>query len=117
MSWPLPHAFEKHHMGHPIKIENIEEMRLQQGIDDVELRTEIRRLRVGNFVNLTFVSGAGSSETLTVRITKVNGSNFLGKLVEKPRSSNLSEMSADAVVAFRNDQIHSISNKQHVSES
>src|SRR5207248_1333804 len=33
-----------------IEIENIEEMRRQEGIDDVELRGEIRGLKVGDFV-------------------------------------------------------------------
>jgi len=104
-------------MAQLVKIEDIEEMRLQQGIDDVELKAEIRKLKVGDFVNLTFVSGAGSSETLSVRIIKVNGSSFLGKLVEKPRSNSLAELSAELAVAFSKDQIHSISNKRHACES
>ena len=39
-------------MRHTIVIENIEEMRRREGIDDVELREAIRGLRVGDFVRL-----------------------------------------------------------------
>ena len=58
-----------------VEIENIEEMRCRQGIDDVELREAIRGLRVGDVVRLTFLAGAGSSagETLSVRVTSIRG--------------------------------------------
>ena len=37
-----------------MEIENIEDMRVREGIDDIELREEIRRLRTGDW----FVAGA-----------------------------------------------------------
>ena len=43
-----------------VPIENIEEMRLREGIDDTELRKEIRRLKVGDFVRLTMLTRAPS---------------------------------------------------------
>ena len=67
-----------------VAIEEIEQMRRQQGIEDAELRREIRGLRVGDRVKLTFLPGATSAagETLLVRITSINGRAFRGKLVE-----------------------------------
>ena len=46
-----------------VRIENIEEMRLHEGIDDTELRKEIRALKVGDFVKLTLLARAGSFES------------------------------------------------------
>jgi hypothetical protein len=45
-------------MRHTVAIEDIEEMRRQEGIDDVELRKAIRGLHVGDSVKLTFLAGA-----------------------------------------------------------
>jgi hypothetical protein len=50
-----------------VEIEDIEQRRLWAGIDDVELRSEIRGLHVGDFVNLTFLTGTTSFETLRAR--------------------------------------------------
>ena len=44
-------------MRNPVEIENIEEMRRREGIDDVELRSEIRDLQVGDSVRLTLMTG------------------------------------------------------------
>ena len=44
-------------MRNPVQIENIEEMRRREGIDDVELRSEIRDLQVGDSVRLTLMTG------------------------------------------------------------
>ena len=44
-----------------LRIENIEAMRLRQGIDDVELRAAIRGLGVGDSVRLTIFSGDASA--------------------------------------------------------
>jgi len=92
----------------PIELENIEEMRRQEGIDDVELRLEIRNLRVGDFVKLTFVTGAASFETLRVRITSIRGAAFRGKLAKKPTSSTLAELEEGSSLAFTTAHIHSI---------
>jgi len=40
-----------------IDLENIDELRQSHGIDDVELHEAIARLRVGDHVFLTFLSG------------------------------------------------------------
>jgi hypothetical protein len=52
-----------------VEIEDIEQRRRRAGIDDVELRSEIRGLRVGDVVRVTFLTGTTSFETLSVRIT------------------------------------------------
>src|SRR5437764_1036180 len=44
-------------MRHRVKIEDIEEMRQRQGIDDAELREAIRGLEVGDLVRLTLLTG------------------------------------------------------------
>jgi len=97
-----------------IPLENIEELRREQGIDDVDLRMEIRTLKAGDFVKLTFVVGAGAFETLSVRITSIRGSAFRGKLVKRPKGSRLSELQAVAPILFTTAHIHSLIRKQEV---
>ncbi len=97
-------------MHNSIEIENIEEMRFREGIEDPELREEIRGLAVGDFVNLTFLTGskAPGGETLVVRITSIRGSAFRGKLVRGPTLAGLSELRAGSAVAFTMAHIHSL---------
>ncbi len=92
-----------------VEIENIEEMRRQEGIDDVELRDEIRRLAVGDFVKVTFLAGTKACETLLVRITSIRGPAFRGKLVHGPTSTGLSQLRAGSPIAFTTAHIHSLS--------
>ncbi len=96
-----------------VEIENIEEMRRLVGIDDAELRVEIRGLKVGDFVKLTFLIGTSSFETLLVRITSIRGSAFRGKLAEKPTATNLRKLGAEAVV-FTTAHIHSLHKRAEV---
>jgi len=92
-----------------VTLENIEELRRQNGIDDVELREGIHRLRAGDFVNLTFLTGPASFETLLVRITSVRGPAFRGKLAAKPTSNGLSSLRVGSAVTFTSTHIHSLS--------
>jgi hypothetical protein len=91
-----------------LQIENIEEMRRRQGIDDVELHEEIRQLVPGDIVKISFVSGPTSFETLRVRITSIKGTAFRGKLANRPHSSALSPLHVGSAIAFCADHIHSI---------
>jgi hypothetical protein len=93
-----------------IQIENIEARRLRQGIDDVELREEILGLRVGDSVRVTLLTDpAGlTGETLPVRITRIRGATFRGKLTVKPASSALAGLRVGTPVAFTADHIHSL---------
>jgi hypothetical protein len=86
-----------------VDIENIEEMRRQEGIDDVELRMEIRELKVGDQVRLTISSGAKFHGTVLVRITQIRGSAFRGKLVKKAP-----KLPAGGLVTFTTAHIHSV---------
>jgi hypothetical protein len=95
-------------MQDPIVIENIEEMRSQEGIDDVELRTRIRGLAVGDFVKLTFLTGLKTFETLLVRITRIKGSAFRGKLASEPACTGQSKLHVGTAVAFTTAHIHSV---------
>jgi hypothetical protein len=97
-------------MRNAVEIENIEELRWREGIDDAELREEVGGLRVGDFVNLTFLSGVQpfSSKTLPVRITRVSGDAFGGKLAATPASAGLAHLRAGCPVAFHADHIHSL---------
>jgi hypothetical protein len=99
-------------MQYTIALENIEEMRLQEGIDDVELRKEIRGLRVGDFVKLTFLTRTASCETLLVRITGIRGSAYQGTLAKKPTSNGLSELQVGVSIPFTTAHIHSIAKGQ-----
>ena len=94
----------------PLDIENIEEMRRQQGIDDAELRQAIGRLQVGDSVKLTFRPGvaATSGETLPVLITSIRGQSLQGKLAHKPATAGLAWLLVGSPVEFTTAQIHSI---------
>jgi hypothetical protein len=97
-------------MWHAIAIENIEELRSQLGIEDRELREAIRGLRVGDLIRLTFLPGEApnAGETLEVRITRIDGSHFRGKLMDGPTSPGLSHLRRGASVGFTKDEIHSL---------
>ena len=98
-------------MKHPIEIENIEGLRRREGIDDTELREEVRRLQVGDLVLLTFRIGTKScaGETLLVRITRIRDGEFRGELAERPTSPRLSGLRVRSPLAFTAAHIHSVS--------
>jgi len=100
-------------MRQALEIENIEQLRHKAGIDDVELRAAICRLRVGDSVKLTFKAGATSpaGETLRVRITSIQGCRFRGKLSERPELVGLSKLRVGSAVRFPPAHIHSIPNR------
>ncbi len=85
-------------------------MRRRAGINDAELWTAIRALRLGDHVRLTFLGGAGShaAETVRVRITRIRGNEFRGKAVDRPASRGLSGLHAGSAVAFTASHIHSV---------
>jgi hypothetical protein len=96
---------------HPgIAIENIEEMRRREGVEDLELADQIRALAVGDTVKLTFLQGGRTfpGEVLSVRITSIKGSKFRGKLVDRPAAAGLAELHAGAAVTFTAANIHSV---------
>jgi len=95
-------------MRNSIEIENIEEMRHLQGIEDVQLEDEIDRLRVGDLVKLTFLTGTKAFETLAVKITSIQDGAFRGQLTVMPASSHLSQMRVGSRIKFTRAHIHSI---------
>jgi hypothetical protein len=95
-------------MRNQVAIENIDEMRRRAGIDDAELREAIRQLKVGDAIRLTLVSRTGNAETLFVRITRIQGSAFRGKLTRKPAAVSLSSLRVGSPVVFTTVHIHSI---------
>jgi hypothetical protein len=95
-----------------IQIENIDELRRCNGIDDIELHDEIGRLRVGDHVLLTFLSGTNLRTTLAVRITRIRAGRFRGRLAARPAQPNLLGLPTNAMVAFTAGQIHSIARPQ-----
>jgi hypothetical protein len=86
-----------------IELENIEEMRRQQGIDDVELTEAIRRLKVGDIVKLTFLTKTHNFETAQVRITQISGITFRGKVIQTS-----SRVRRGKTVEFTIAHIHSV---------
>jgi hypothetical protein len=103
-------------MRHPVEIEDIEGKRRQEGIEDVELREEIRGLRVGDVVKLTFLAGPHSFETLPVRITRIRGSAFRGKLAVGPTATGLLSLRLGSAVTFTTEHIHSLARKRLAHE-
>jgi len=101
-------------MRQSVEIENIEEMRRREGIEDVELQEEIRGLAIGDFVKLTFMAGTTSivRETLLVRLTRIRGPSFRGKLATRPASAGLSKLRVGSPLAFTTAHIHSLPKDQ-----
>jgi hypothetical protein len=101
-------------MRHGVAIENIEEMRRREGIEDVDLQRGIRVLEVGDFIKLTLLTPATPSvgETLCVRITHINGDRFRGRLGSRPVSTGLSSLQAGSHVSFTTAHIHSLSKRR-----
>jgi hypothetical protein len=95
-----------------IMIENIEEMRQREGIDDVELHEEIGGLQVGDHVRLTFLSGGSLRKTLTVRITRIRAGQFRGRLADHLAPPEMLGLRPNALVTFTADEIHSIARAQ-----
>jgi hypothetical protein len=93
-----------------VVIENIEEMRLRQGIHDDELRQTVLRLRVGDVVKLTFSTTkmTCAGETLLVRVTQIKGELFRGKLADRPALPALSSLRVGSSVVFKSEHIHSV---------
>jgi hypothetical protein len=94
-----------------VELENIEEMRLQAGIDDVGLREEVRRLRAGDFVKLTARVGARPppGDPLLVRVTSVGGGVIRGKLAGGAR---LSRLKAGSLLIFTAANVHSVTSQR-----
>jgi hypothetical protein len=97
-------------MRKPVEIENIEEMRRREGIEDVELREGICRLHVGDFVKVTLLSRGTPlrGETLCVRITGIKGATFRGKLASTPAVADLGELRVGSPLVFTAAHIHSL---------
>jgi hypothetical protein len=97
-----------------VEIENIEEMRRQAGILDVELETEIQALDVGDCVRVTLLSRVKpfGAETLIVEITKIRGSTYLGRLAQGPTTAGLAQLSAGSTLSFARAHIHSIAKRR-----
>ncbi len=96
----------------PLAIENIDELRRCNGIDDVELHEDIDRLRVGDHVLLTFLSGANLRTTLPVRITRIRAGRFRGRLAGPLARPAWLGLRPNALVDFTAGQIHSIARPQ-----
>jgi hypothetical protein len=105
-------------MRNPVEIENIEEIRRRAGIEDVELREEIRKLEIGDLVKLTLLTGTKSfaGETLLVRITSIRGAAFRGKLITRPTSTDLAKLRVGSPVAFTAAHIHSLVRGEPIHE-
>jgi len=92
----------------PVELQDVEQMRQRVGIDDVELREQVRRLRVGDVVRLTFLAGAGKAETLCVRITSIRRGTFSGELVAAASSPQLAGLCRGSPVTFTRAHVHSV---------
>ena len=97
-------------MSKGVEIEDIEAMRQEAGIDDVELREAVRGLHAGDLVRLTLVARAAPAarETVLVRITAARGPEFLGRLDDRPASPGLAALRAGTRLIFRPAHIHSV---------
>jgi hypothetical protein len=91
-----------------IQIEDIDAVRLREGIDDVGLRKSVAQLGASDRVCLSISLDGKSFEKVSVRITSCRGGTFRGKLLSKPHSTGLRDLDADRLLVFSASQIHSI---------
>ena len=92
-----------------IHIENIEQMRRNRGIDDIQLGNGVRHLKAGCLVRLTFLPGGKpAGETLTVRVTRIVRGRYFGQLAQRAVSAGLAELRPGTPVTFTAAHIHSI---------
>jgi hypothetical protein len=101
-------------MSQRVEFENIEEMRRNAGIDDVELREAIEHLQVGDWVRVTLqvAPGAFPGESLIVRITSIKGGVFRGKLARPGRCPRRAHLTPESLLTFTGAHIHSIPKKR-----
>jgi hypothetical protein len=94
-------------MGKAVGIENIEEMRRSAGIQDAELHESIGRLRIGDRVRLTLLNGPKQTAgaMVWVRITRIQGTLFRGRLAE---GQGVAGLRPGALLSFTADHIHSV---------
>jgi hypothetical protein len=98
--------------GSAILIEDIAGMRRRNGIDDDDLRDDIRRLAVGDLVRLTLrAEQAAAGETVVVRITEVRSAGFRGALAGRPASKSLAGLGIGFALGFTAEHIHSVPNR------
>jgi len=93
-----------------VEFEDIEALRRRAGIDDAELRDAVRGLGRGDCINLTVLHRGkpAAGEILLVRITRVRGRDFRGRLARAPAAGGRSRLRAGSPVAFTADHIHSL---------
>jgi hypothetical protein len=97
-------------MSKRMQFENIEAIRRQAGIEDVELREAVAALRVGDHVRITPMIGGRSflSHTVLARITRIEGGGFRGKLTGAPACPPPPGLRIGSAVAFTASHIHSV---------
>lgn len=91
-----------------IAIENIEEMRRREGIDDQELHDEIGRLNIGDLVRLTLRVSRHAAETVVYRITSKNKADFRGECASLPLDARLQRLTNGQTLCFSANHIHSV---------
>jgi hypothetical protein len=91
-----------------LDLEDIDSMRLQLGVDDVELRDRIRQLVAGDCVRLTFLSTIKGNHTLMVRITSMKNGAFRGRLLHVPVKMVPDGLRVGILIPFAAEHIHSI---------
>ena len=101
-----------------MEIEDIQQLRWKQGIEDLELHAAISSLQVGDSVKLTFRTDRESfaGETLLVRITSIRGPAFRGRLASRPTSTGLSRLGVGSLIAFVAAHIHSLPRGHEIDE-
>jgi hypothetical protein len=101
---------ERFAMHHAVEIENIEELRRRQDIDDPDLREAIKALRAGDQVRLTFLNNAspGRSDTVLVRVTSIKRTVYRGRLLASPIGLGTPGPRAGDLVMFGREHIHSV---------
>jgi hypothetical protein len=85
-------------------------MRRREGIEDLELRDEIRGLAIGDLVTITLSSGTKPfpGKSLLVRITSIRGETFRGKVTKRSSSAGRPTVPIGSCIAFTAAHIHSL---------
>lgn len=97
-------------MPSPWRLENIQRLREEAGIDDVELQKEVGKLAVGDIVHLTILDTnvIRSGEVIDVEIQEIRGLKYRGVIVKTPSSPARCSELANQMIAFTREHIHSV---------
>lgn len=90
------------------ELEDIAALRFNAGIDDVQLREAVARLKIGDLVRLTVLADTKALGAVLVRITSIAATAYRGKVAGLPAAAGLVGLRVGSRLLFTSASIHSV---------